>query len=691
MKVSAKRAEYVALMALILSVVFFTVSFFLAGWSGSFAIFSLSWLILAAALIWLVLVIQFHQRSLAEQEKLEMAQLAKSGQEGTIFRSSEGRAGLFAVAQRRLELFEKWFIPFFSGLIAAYETALGLYLWSRIPEPTQIELSRPLICAIYMVAMAFVSFLISRYATGMAAQGQWTPLRGGGGMLFAVALLCFVTAVGLALVQFKVSVVIIVIRWIVPVLLVVLGAEATLNVILDIYRPRLKGRYSRAGFDSRLLGLINEPGGILRTAATAIDYQFGFKVSQTWFYKLLEKAVVPLLLFGAASLYLASTLAVIGPDEEAVIERFGRPMVVDGSRTLDSGLIFKWPWPIDIIYKYPAKKVQQLDIGFVAHTDPQLVDKPLLWGLDHYKEEYNLLVATESLGGEAREVGGAVPVSLIRAAIPVQYRIKDLYSYVYLHKDPAKTLEAICYREVVRFAASAKIETDRQGSSKSEMESLLGAGRAKAAEILKRRIQARADEERLGVEIVFLGLPGFHPPPKVADDYQQVVGSVQNKQALVLEAQAERDRILSSLAGSVHKAGELYSLAGQYQQARAEGDVTAVAEAEDNLDSALERAKGDIFATLREAQSYGFEKARLARATGERFAEQLKAYMAAPEIYRRELLLAVLEESLENIRKYVVITDPNDTQVFIIDVQEKLTPSLYDISGLGVEGKEAGK
>ena len=685
MKVSAKRAEYVALTALVVSIVFFVVSFFLSGWSKSFAVYELSWLMLAGVLIWLVLVVQFHQRALAEQEKLDMAELAGSGQDGTIFRSAEGQAGLFAVAQRRLELFEKWFIPIFSGIIAVYEIILGLYLWSKIPAIAEIELHRPLICAIYMVAIAFVSFLISRYATGMSANSRWTPLRGGGGVLFAVALLSFITAVGLALVQFNIDVVIVVIRRVVPVLLVVLGAESILNIILDIYRPRLKGQYSRAGFDSRLLGLVNEPGGILRTAAGAIDYQFGFKVSQTWFYKLLEKAVVPLILFCAASLYLASCIAVIGPDEEAVIERFGQPIMVNGGRTLGSGIVFKWPWPIDIIYKYPAKRIHQLNIGFVEHTDPREALKPLLWGVDHYKEEYNLLVATEAPGEETGQAGGAVPVSLIRAAIPVQYRIRDLYSYMYLHKDPAEILEDICYREVVRFAASAKIETRRQGMAVNGMESLLGAGRAQAAETLKKRIQAKADEQQLGVEIVFLGLPGFHPPPKVAEDYEQVVGSVQKKQALVLEAMAERNEALSSLAGSVNKADELYNLAQRYQQARVGGDISAIAKTENIFNSALEQSMGDIFATLREAQSYGFEKARLSRATGERFAEQLKAYRAAPDIFKRELLLTVLEESLENIRKYVVINDPNDTQVYIVDLQEKLTPSLYELSGLESE------
>jgi hypothetical protein len=41
-----------------------------------------------------------------------------------------------------------------------------------------------------------------------------------------------------------------------------------------------------------------------------------------------------------------------------------------------------------------------------------------------------------------------------------------------------------------------------------------------------------------------------------------------------------------------------------------------------------------------------------------------------------------MEEAMKNIRKYVVVTDQNDIQVFILDVQEKLTPSIYDIGGL---------
>jgi hypothetical protein len=37
---------------------------------------------------------------------------------------------------------------------------------------------------------------------------------------------------------------------------------------------------------------------------------------------------------------------------------------------------------------------------------------------------------------------------------------------------------------------------------------------------------------------------------------------------------------------------------------------------------------------------------------------------------------------MQNIRKYVIASDPNNKQNFIIDLKEKLTPDLYDIGGI---------
>ncbi len=681
MTVSSKRPEHISLVSLILSVVFFGIAFFLGRWSGFFAVSAVSWLILSSAMIWLILCVQFHQRALAEQEKLDMSQLGKEEKASTIFQASGERAGLFAAAQRRLQILEKWFIPIFSALIAAYQLGLGLYLLTTILGGVEVETKQPLLCAIGMTAIAFVSFLISRYATGMSAQLQWKPLRAGGSSLLGIAVLCFALAIGLALSQFKHSEVIDVIDRLIPILLVVLGVETALNLIFDIYRPRLKGQYSRSAFDSRLLGVINEPGGILRSAAGAIDYQFGFKVSQTWFYKLLEKWMAPLVLFAVIMLYLLSCIVVVESNEEAIIERFGNPLNdANEVRLAGPGLTFKWPWPIDIAYKYPTQKVMKLNIGFVpkAKDDTDEVGYgPLLWGAQHYEEEHRLLVASQETVVGSDE--SAVPVSLVMAAVPVQYKVKDLYSFIYNHNEPDKRLEAICYRELTKFAGGAKIEVDNEADLEH---SLLGAGRSEAKNTLMREIQQAADEAGLGVEIVFLGLQGIHPPPEVASNYQEVVSAVQKKQALILEAQSEKNKSLSTLVGSVEAADKLYGLAAKYEQAEDVNNPEDIEKLGRELDTALEQAKGDIYRTIKDSQIYAFEKTTLAQAFGERFTDQLKAYRSAEEIYQRQLRLAVMEEAMKNIRKYVVVTDQNDIQVFILDVQEKLTPSIYDIGGL---------
>jgi len=687
MTVSSKRPVHIALVSFILSIIFFGITFFLGRWSGFLAVSAVSWLILSVAFIWFVLCLQFYQRSLAEQEKLDSGQLIRDERTSAIFQASSEQATLLSVAQRRLEIFEKWFVPIFAALIGAFQIGIGLYLFKAFSAGFEEELKQPLLCGICLTAIAFVSFLISRYATGMSGQIEWKPLRAGGSSFLGIAVVCFILAILLAVVYlFNKFWPVNAMAQAIPVLLVVLGVETAVNLVMDIYRPRLKGRYSRSAFDSRLLGVINEPGGILRSAADAIDYQFGFKVSQTWFYKLLEQAIVPLVLFGAITLYLFSCVVVVSPDEQAIVEHFGNPLNESNNvRLLDPGLHIKWPWPIDISYQYPTERISEISIGFVPKIDPETGEverKPLLWGEQHYAEEYHLMVASEQIG--TGSMIGTVPVSLVIAAVPVQYRIKDLYSFIYNHNEPEKLLKSICYRELTRFAASAKIET---GENNESEDSLLGTGRAKAGRILTERIQKAVNEQGLGIEIVFVGLQGIHPPPEVAADYQKVIGAVQNKQALVLNAQAERNKTLGPIVGSVEKTEKLYELWLKYQQAEDANSPEDIEKLVKQLDHTFEEAKGDIFKTLRESQSYAFKKEIVAKATGDRFSEQLKAYRAAPEIYLQEQRLSMLEETLDDIRKYVVVADQNDTQITIIDLQEKLAPSIYE-SGVIEESSE---
>jgi len=177
-------------------------------------------------------------------------------------------------------------------------------------------------------------------------------------------------------------------------------------------------------------------------------------------------------------------------------------------------------------------------------------------------------------------------------------------------------------------------------------------------------------------------LQGIHPPTEVAADYQKVISAFQEAQALILEAQTKRNSDLSAVVGSVQEADRLFNLAVQYRQAEDANSVEDIERIGNDLDNAFAQAKGQIFDTLTAAQSYAFEKATLAQATGERFAGQLKAYKAAPEIYIHEQRLAMLEQALSEIRKYIVVADQDDTQITIIDLQEKLAPNIYEMGAI---------
>lgn len=673
---SSKKAQTISLLGLILSGIFFASAFIIGVLLKTRLIIELSGLLFSTTLIWLVLLIQFFQRSQAEQEKLDRAKLTQSTKGGTMFEGPADRLAMFDVAQKRLAGLEKWFVPIAAIVIALLQIGIGLVLLRGVSvNLLEMTPEKPLLGAILLIGISFISLLISRYATGLSSEEIWRPLRAGGSSLLVTAVLGFAAAVALALFQYKYYFLLNILEWAIPILLIVLGSEILLTVVFDVYRPRVAGEYNRAAFDSRLLGLINEPGGILYTVSSTLDYQFGFRVSDTWFYRLLERAILPLVLFLLLTLYLLSTVVIVQPGEGAIIERLGSADPADGGRQVSAGWSWKWPWPFERAYVFPADRLQQVNLGFVEGEEKQS-NEPLLWGKQHYKEEYDLLVAVETQGD--RQASGAAPVSIVRANVPIHYKIRDLYKYLYVHRDAGRMLESICYRELTRFAASAKIETDEPGSL-SRNRSLLGAGRQRASVELRQRIQQAADAADLGVEIVYLGLQGVHPPPDVAEDYQSLVGALQQKQARILSARAQRNKTLTELAGSIEEVDTLYGMIREFTDAQQQEDEPRLKALTAKLEGLLGQVRGKVYSTIRQAEAYSYEQIARAKGEGLRFGGQVQAYQASPDIYPQLQRLLALEAAMETIRKYVVVTESQDTQIYIIDLMEKMETGLLNM------------
>jgi regulator of protease activity HflC (stomatin/prohibitin superfamily) len=409
---------------------------------------------------------------------------------------------------------------------------------------------------------------------------------------------------------------------------VVLGIAAVENLIglvFEIYRPRVKGQETRVLYESRLIGLLGHPGGLITTAAQALDYQFGFKVSETWFYKLLEKAVAWIVLLQLGALWLSTFVVVIDPNEQGLLERGGRPAA--GRAVLGPGLHFKWPWPIDKVYRYETGALRQFVIGVIADEDAAEAET-ILWTRPHYQEEFNMLVASREPVGRAdqSEAGEKpVPANLLVVSIPVQYRITDLEKYVYGHANSDELVESIANREVVRYLVSV------------DLDEVMSTGRRAAGEALQSRIQAEVKAQGLGVDVVFVGLQGIHPPigtreMPVAAAFEEVVGAMQQMQTNILGALAyEAERVPSAHAEATNLIAEAWS----------------------------------------------DQQMKVATARGEagRFANQVAAFEASPSAYRQRVYLEALAKSIASVRKYVLAAT-NTEDVVILNLEQKIRQDL---------------
>ncbi|MBN1763880.1 MAG: protease modulator HflK [Sedimentisphaerales bacterium] len=653
MKLSPKQAEHRSLIAFAVQIVFSIILFLLSGWSESMAIALEGWHFLGGSIIWLVLYLQFRQKRLAEEEKLDAEQykrLRREGKDTSVF-GSKTPDEILNLAERRLDWLEKYLLPIFSLLLTVYLLGLGLWKYYEIQSAGVRVLAQDDVLkktSAIIVLLALLSFLFARYTIGMSRQVVWRPLRAGGSYLQSNALICFALAITLLIGKSRVVRAEEIATYVLAILMIVIGIEVLLNLILDAYRPRIQGRYRQAAFESRLLGLFSEPGGILRTAAHALDYQFGFKVSETWFFRLLARAVVPLLLFQAVVLYLFTGLQMVPPGHVGVLERFGKPLNI--KNPYQSGLHIKLPWPMDKIRTFPVDHLQVIDVGFVR-KDPTYDEQgrktpdltPILWSVEHWKEELPYMVALPRFEQEFGDRPGSSETEksisrddfdMLVVALTIHFRIKDVSQYGYnenSYQDPRAMLEAISYRLALHYCANSTIE------------SLLGPGRHQTTNTLKNQIQSEADLKNLGIHLEFVGLESVHPPLQVAEAFEKVVSTLQEKQATILKAR---------------------------------GDAI----------SRIEQAMGLSSQLNSQARAYAFERAALAQADSNRFSHQNDAYTKGNNVYLWREYLSVLDETLPNMRKYVITSENVDSWIYELDLKEKLETDLF--TGLGIPEKQ---
>lgn len=571
-------------------------------------------------------------------------------------RKAQGLGSLFAAddlppAKRNLQHFTRFFSPtlslifalcllipaaYIARLMITQATPLGEIFFGSMPR------SVGFFFGVLPLLTAFVLFIIGAYGSGLCRVSQWRPVRAGSG--YALTTAAFMALSGICLLlSSKIGfypervITVLLVMW-----MSLQAIEIIANVILDHYRPRLPDTEQRPAYDSRLSGILAEPQGIFETFSHTLDYQFGFKVSDTWFFRFIEKAFAPLLIVVILSFYLLSSFVLVRPGQAAVIERFGAPRnfyrgaekdwaeFAKKHPPLHEGLHLKWPWPIETAKVIDRSRLSLITLGFGSENEQEarqkadeLRQKMAEWDKQHVKDETLYLMPLPNK--MHKNSNAKANYVFISGAFMVEYAINndaDVYRFAYGFKDPQKMMRAIAENEITKFLAGADFWQVMANQTDIMRKKLL------------ENIQKSVRDNKLGVDVVNIGISNFHPPAgDVGKAFLEVIASRQSKQLEIYKGEVEATKIVG-LAPS--EAGKL----------------------------------------LTEAQAYKFQREQVSAAEAVWFKDQLAAFMAAPTIYPVMKQMQVLEKALVNPRKIIL---PQSTTMIMDDSKAADPDSISNI------------
>lgn len=388
-----------------------------------------------------------------------------------------------------------------------------------------IPVKNPLIAGLIFIGFSLGSYLVYKFESNIGEQENSVGLLSDGMHARTDMVASLITGFSLILYHLGLNID----RWvagIIALFVLSFAIETIVNVSLAMMRPDEKG-----GFRLRIYSII---GRLLSPKYIASLGRFLDEKMKIRFFgrSLVRKA--PIYLFNlcvlVAVIYWASSCAfTVQPSEKAFIERFGHP--INRTEPLGPGLYFKAPWPIDAPRKVNTESIRRMNIGNMSEPSTFA----LLW--------------TQRHGSEIPFLSG--DNNYFYPYLIVHYKVSDLYNFCYRHTDPELLLEGFAHQFAGKLFAT-KTFYDIVLDYREQM-----------VIDLKERLQAALDEERTGIEIINISVKDVHPPIMIADSFEMVIASYQEKERMINEALGYRNQNIPETRGAavrMRKEAEAYSL-----------------------------------------------------------------------------------------------------------------------------------
>ena len=515
------------------------------------------------------------------------------------------------------------FAPSVFALLAFVLIVLGLwYAWrigADIGKAGPALPKQPLTLAVISALGAAFSLFMGAFLAGQSHVREFRWLRPVAAWLIAGAGVWVIALVPAIALHYENKGLELPAAKIVFAILAVLGAELVVSFITEFYRPRTQLE-ERPVHESRLLALFIEPGSVAKNITSALDYQFGFKISGTSLYSAFCRVALPVILLWMLVLWLSTGIAEVGPGELGIKTRFGQIRECG----IGPGVYLKLPWPCEDIIRLEVDKPRIFTVGAELEKAKEKGKNMnvILWTKEHSSGENPFLVANDSSSSELNAA-----VSMLNASLPVTYRIRkdnnSLKQFAFDFENAERYLIDLGTREATIYFASTDFLKD------------MSTGRLEISIQLQKRIQAAADKAGIGVEICNVNLLDTHPPlEEVAPAFEDVFCAQEEKGTEILKAEAYRTQTIAS-------------------------------------------GKIEALEIVTQAQTYKNNVTAVSRADANRFKSQLEAYRKMPEMYKLRTFLSFLETDCEPLRKYIVSASI-PYQILELNAEEKPRMDLMD-------------
>jgi membrane protease subunit HflK len=231
---------------------------------------------------------------------------------------------------------------------------------------------------------------------------------------------------------------------------------------------------------------------------------------------VIVKAVMFLLLV----VFIFSGMKTVGPQERAVILRFGKPIGTGPEQLLGPGLHWAFPYPIDEVVTIPITEIQK-------------VTSTIGW--------FSLTPAQEAAGAKPAAMPSINPAAegylvmgdnnIMHVKATLDYRITDPITYSFGFIEASNTVQNALNNALIYAAARSTVD-DALLNNTAFKEKVLA------------RVREQIDSHKLGITIEQGSEVKVVPPPFVQPDFDAVTAAEQDRSKTVLTEEGKAAKLL---------------------------------------------------------------------------------------------------------------------------------------------------